>query len=310
MKILVTGCTGYIGVALLKALSRREEFYAVGAARQMSPTAGNDIFSVGEMDCNVDWTNALYKVDVVIHAAGIAHRLRVGVNDPRENYRRINVEGTLNLAKQAAKLGVKRLIYISSIGVNGVNTASGKSFCELDEPHPNNQYSHSKLQAEQGLLQISNLTGLEVVIIRPPLVYGFNAPGNFGVLMNALRSGWLLPLGSIKNKRSFIALDNLIDFILTCICHEAAANEIFLISDGFDISTPDLIRAIAKEMGVTAKLIPFPIIFLKISAKLLGRIDSYYGLFGNLQIDISKANNLLGWTPPLTLNEGIRRATK
>jgi nucleoside-diphosphate-sugar epimerase len=308
MKILVTGCTGYIGAALLKTLSEGGEFCAIGASRQIVQTRENDIFSVGEMDDTADWKNVLNGVDVVIHAAGVAHRLRDRTNDLKEDYRRINVEGTLNLANQAVRCGVKRLIYISSIGVNGLNSPFGKSFSEIDEPSPQNEYSLSKLQAEKELLQLSSATGLEVVIIRPPLVYGYKAPGNFDKLKNALRSRWLLPLKSVNNSRSFIALDNLVDFILACVRHEAAANQIFLVSDGVDISTPELISSIAEAMKVRARLISFPIILLKISTKLLGRSDAFNGLCGNLQINISKANKLLGWTPPLSFKDGIRRA--
>jgi nucleoside-diphosphate-sugar epimerase len=230
--------------------------------------------------------------------------------DPQAAFRAVNLEGTLNLARQAAKLGIKRFVFISSIGVNGVLTSVDKPFSETDETNPHNAYALSKWDAEQGLLNIANETGLEVVIIRPPLIYGHGAPGNFGAITRAIQRGWVLPLGAIHNQRSFVALENLVDFIITCITHPQAANQTFLVSDGQDISTPELIRGVAEALGVPARLLSVPTSILYAAGKLIGKGESIRSLCGNLQVDISKARSLLGWTPPISVKEGLLRVVR
>jgi len=229
------------------------------------------------------------------------------VPDPLAEYRKVNVEGTLNLARQAAKAGVSRFVYISSIKVNGEQTASGKPFTPDDEPAPEDSYGVSKLEAETGLHEIASETGMEVVIIRPPLVYGPGVKGNFASMIKLVDKGLPLPLGAIHNKRSLVALDNLVDLITTCIDHPAAANQVFLAGDGQDVSTTELLRGVGRAMGKPARLIPVPAGMLMFGAGLLGKKAVGQRLLGSLQVDISKARNLLGWEPPLSVEEGLRR---
>jgi nucleoside-diphosphate-sugar epimerase len=228
--------------------------------------------------------------------------------DPLTAFRTANVDGTLNLARQAAAAGVKRFVFISSVKVNGEFTLSGRAYSEADAPKPEDAYGQSKHEAEQGLRQIASDTGMEVTIIRPPLVYGPGVKANFASLMRAVQRGWPLPLGAVHNQRSFVALDNLVDFIVTCITHPQAANQTFLVSDGQDLSTPDLIRRMARAMNRPARLLSVPVWALKAGASLLGKGDAVQRLCGNLQVDISKSRELLGWSPPISVDEGLRRA--
>jgi len=228
-------------------------------------------------------------------------------SDPLMEYRRVNVDGTINLARQAAEAGVRRFIFISSIKVNGEQTSFGRPFTAEDIPVPVDAYGISKYEAERGLLKISADTGLEVVIIRPPLVYGPGVKGNFSSMMRVVKKGFPLPLGAIKNKRSLVALDNLVDLIITCINHPAAANQVFLAGDGEDLSTTELLRGVAKAAGVSSRLIPVPASVLMFMASLVGKKEMAQRLLGSLQVDISKACDLLGWTPLLSVEEGLRR---
>jgi nucleoside-diphosphate-sugar epimerase len=264
--------------------------------------------AVGSIDGNNNWSDVLKGCEIVVHLAARAHIMKESVYDPLVEFRRVNVRGTLTLARQAALAGVPRFVFVSSIGVNGVQSAPGKAFSEADQPNPHNAYALSKWEAEQDLLRIATETGMEVVIIRPPLVYGGNAPGNFGALMRAVQRGWPLPLGAVHNQRSLVALDNLVDFIITCINHPQAANQTFLVSDGQDLSTTELVRGMSKAAGVTSRLLPVPLWALQAGATLLGKGDAVQRLCGNLQVDISKARNLLGWVPPVSVEEGLRRA--
>jgi len=216
------------------------------------------------------------------------------------------VDGTLNLAQQAVDAGVTRFIFISSIKVNGEQTSCGRVYTAEDLPAPEDAYGISKYEAEQGLLQIAADTGLEVVIIRPPLVYGPGVKGNFSSMMRVVKKGYPLPLGSINNKRSLVALDNLVDLIITCINHPAAANQVFLAGDGEDLSTTELLRGVAKAAGVSSRLIPVPVSVLRFVASLLGKKEVSQRLLGSLQVDISKTRDLLGWTPPLSVEDGLR----
>jgi nucleoside-diphosphate-sugar epimerase len=228
--------------------------------------------------------------------------------DPVTAFRAVNVDGTLNLARQAAAAGVKRFVFISSVKVNGESTALGRAFTEADLANPQDAYGQSKHEGEQGLRQLSVDTGMEVVVIRPPLVYRPGVKANFAALMRAVQRGWPLPLGAVHNQRSFVALSNLVDFIVTCITHPQAANQTFLVSDGQDLSTTELVRGMAQVAGVPARLLPVPVWALQAGASLLGKGDVVQRLCGNLQVDISKARNLLGWVPPVSAEEGLRRA--
>jgi nucleoside-diphosphate-sugar epimerase len=228
--------------------------------------------------------------------------------DPLAEFRSINVDSTLNLARQAAAAGINRFVFISSVKVNGESTPPGRAFAEIDAPNPQDAYSQSKHEAEQGLRQLGADTGMEVVVIRPPLVYGPGVKANFAALVRAVQRGWPLPLGAVHNQRSLVALDNLVDFIVTCITHPQAANQTFLVSDGQDLSTAELVRGIAQAAGVPARLLPVPVWALQAGATLLGKGDAVQRLCGNLQVDISKARSLLGWVPPVSVEEGLRRA--
>jgi nucleoside-diphosphate-sugar epimerase len=228
--------------------------------------------------------------------------------DPLIAFRSVNVEGTLNLARQAAAAGVKRFVFVSSVKVNGEITEPGRAFTEADAPDPQDAYGQSKHEAEQGLRQTAIDTGMEVVIIRPPLVYGPGVKANFAALMRAVQRGWPLPLGAVHNQRSLVALDNLVDFIITCITHPQAANQTFLVSDGQDLSTTELVRGMAQAAGVPARLLPVPVWALQAAGSLLGKGDAVQRLCGNLQVDISKARTLLGWVPLVSVVEGLRRA--
>jgi nucleoside-diphosphate-sugar epimerase len=306
---LVTGGQGFVGKALgFAALSKG--FKVRVSSRQLvkAPPSCFEFSQVGGLGPATDWSAALQGVDALVHCAGRAHRVKDTVADPLAAFRTVNLAGTLNLTQQAVKAGVKRFVFISSIGVNGSQTPVGTPFSEADQPKPHNAYALSKWEAEQGLMQIAAETGLEVVIIRPPLVYGYNAPGNFGSLMRAVQRGWPLPLGAVHNQRSLVALDNLVDLITACITHPQAANQTFLVSDGQDLSTTELVRGMAQAAGVPTRLLSVPVWALQAGAALLGRGDAVPRLCGNLQVDISKARSLLGWVPPISVSEGLTRA--
>lgn len=269
----------------------------------------HNIVTVGDIGPKTDWTEALEGLYAVVHLAARVHVMRETAADSLSEFRRVNVEGTARLGRMAASAGVKRMIYISSIGVNGKST-QGHPFTEEDAPNPYDPYTISKWEAEQALRQASKDTGLEIVILRPPLVYGPCAPGNFGRLMGLVQTGLPLPLGSVKNIRSFIYISNLVDAIVTCVSHPRAANETFLVSDGQDISTPEFIRMIAFAMGNKPRLLPFPPALLKVLGKFVGKSEEIERLIGSLFVDNSKIRNLLNWKPPFTTEEGIEETVK
>jgi nucleoside-diphosphate-sugar epimerase len=309
-KVSITGGTGLVGRALVSNLVAIGQFEVIALTRSppATPVGGAKYLCFGDLTLQTQWQDKLADIHILVHSAARVHVMHDTAADPLTAFRTVNVDGTLNLARQAAAAGVKRFVFISSIGVNGFQTAVGKPFSEADRPKPHNAYALSKWEAEQGLLQIAAETGLEVVIIRPPLVYGCNAPGNFGSLMRAVQRGWPLPLGAVHNQRSLVALSNLVDFIVTCITHPQAANQTFLVSDGQDLSTTELVRGMAQAAGVPARLLPVPVWALQAGASLLGKGDAVQRLCGNLQIDISKARSLLGWVPPVSVEEGLRQA--
>ena len=307
-KVFLTGSSGFVGRAACRQVVR-QGFAATGALRKHTgQPADVEPVIVGEITGGTNWGDALNRVDVVVHLAARVHVMHETAADPLKAFRTVNVEGTLNLAKLAKVAGVKRFLFLSSIGVNGSQTSLEKPFSEKDIPQPHNSYALSKWEAEQGLMRIAEETGLEVVIIRSPLVYGFGAPGNFASLMRAVQRGWPLPLGAVHNQRSLVALDNLVDFIVTCITHPKAANQTFLVSDGKDLSTTELVRGMAQTAGVPARLLPVPVWALQAGASLFGKGDVVQRLCGNLQVDISKSRELLGWSPPISVDEGLRRA--
>jgi len=230
--------------------------------------------------------------------------------DPLDEFRRVNVQGTLNLARQAAAAGVKRFAFVSSIKVNGESTQLGAPFKADDVPAPNDAYGLSKMEAEHGLREIALQTGIDVVIIRPPLVYGPGVKANFAAMMRWLQRGAPLPLGAIHNQRSLVALDNLVDLIVTCLSHPAAANQTFLVADGEDVSTTGLLRRMGQALGRPARLVPVPASWLKLAAAMVGKPDVAQRLCGSLQVDIEKTRRLLGWTPPISLDEGLKKAAE
>ncbi|MCJ0877525.1 SDR family oxidoreductase [Pseudomonas sp. JI-2] len=305
MRILITGASGFLGGELLRALSFQDMRVSV-ALRHNLNVFDVPLYVVGELSEFTDWSDAVAGQDVVIHAAARAHSMGADAKKGcAADYQRVNVSGTLKLAQQAAHAGVRRFIFISSIGVNG--NVSKRPFSADGHPHPAEAYAQSKWQAEQALWEIQKQTGMEVVIIRPPLVYGPDAPGNFGSLVRWVEKGVPLPLGAIHNKRSLVGIDNLVDLIIRCIDHPAAANQVFLAGDGEDLSTTELLRGVGKAMGKPARLIPVPAGLLQFGATLLGKKAMAQRLLGSLQVDISKTCELLDWKPPYTVEEGLRR---
>ena len=307
MNLLLTGATGFLGSRLAKALQSHPVLNLTAAARRRVEIPGARIVEVQVLVADTNWSTALADQQVIIHAAARAHIMKDEVADPLAEYRRVNVDGTLNLARQAAAAGVKRFIFISSIKVNGEQTSLGQPFNADSKPAPEDAYGTSKWEAEQGLQQLAFATGMEVVIIRPPLVYGPGVKGNFASMTKLVAKVLPLPLGAIHNQRSLVAVDNLVDLIITCIDHPAAANQVFLAGDGQDLSTTELLRGVARAMGKPSRLIPVPSSLLMLVATLLGKKATAQRLLGSLQVDISKTRDLLGWAPPITAEEGLRR---
>jgi nucleoside-diphosphate-sugar epimerase len=308
VKILLTGATGFVGRRLVESLEGLPDRELTCAVRKSGAVNCTREALVHDLDADTDWSGAIGGQHVVIHAAARAHIMKDELADPLAEYRRVNVEGTLNLARQAIEAGVKRFIYISSIKVNGEQTSEGNPFTEDYKPAPEDPYGISKMEAEQALQSLATDIGMELVIIRPTLVYGPKAKGNFATMVKVVGKGLPLPLGAVHNKRSLVALDNLVDLILTCINHPAAAGEVFLASDGEDLSTTELLQGVAHAMGRPLRLIPVPSGLLMFGATLLGKKAIAQRLLGSLQVDISKARNVLNWRPPVTVEEGLARA--
>lgn len=309
MKVLVTGASGFIGQALLERLANETEFEPRAAVRRPVPRPVRSVsyVQVGELGPDTDWTRAVDTIDVLVHAAARVHVMRDVVSDPLAEFRRVNVEGTLRLARQAVDAGVARFVFVSSIKVNGDGTPFGKPYRADDRPAPNDAYGVSKLEAEEGLAKLLQGTKTQLVIVRPVLVYGPGVKANFLTMMRWLHKRLPLPFGSVPNKRSLVALDNLVDLLVTCCVHRAAAHQTFLVSDDEDLSTTELLERLAAAMNRPARLVPVPAALLRGAASLLGKQDLAQRLFGSLQVDISKTRDLLGWTPPVTVDEALRR---
>ena len=308
-RLLLTGATGFVGVALAGRLSEEQRYLVRAAVRRESKALPACVEQIVLRDFTAvtDWQGALRGVAAVVHLAARTHVTRETVADPLGEYRRANTDVTLNLARQALAAGVRRFVFMSSVKVNGEGRLrAGQISRESDPPAPEDAYGLSKHEAEIGLRDLAAASGMEVVIIRPPLVYGPGVRANFGALMRAVAKGIPLPLGALDNKRSFIGVDNLVDFILIAAAHPAAANETFLVSDGEDISTPELIRRLARAMDRPVRLIPVPAAILAVAATLVGKQGMARRLLGSLQVDISKAKQVLGWVPPVSLDAGLK----
>ncbi len=307
--ILVTGATGFVGGAVVQCLAVEKKYMIRAAVRQLSDVLPAEVSQVctGGLAANTDYTEALQAIDVVIHAAARVHIMDDDASDPLTEFRKVNVDGTLNLVRQAADAGVKRFVFISSIKVNGEGTQLGKPFAPEDHITTQDPYGLSKWEAEQGLFQISKQTDMQVVVVRPPLIYGAGVKANFAKMMQGVAKGLPLPLGAVHNKRSLVALANLVDFIILCTHHPKAANEVFLISDGEDISTTELLQKVAKAMDKPSRLMSVPVGLMTFVAKLVGKEDVANRLFGSLQVDNNKARELLGWKPVVTMDEQLKK---
>lgn len=312
--ILVTGSSGFIGGALVErlavdhmpgqvvAMARQTGFACPDGVRQMH---------MGDLLCTTDWSSALEGVRVVVHCAARVHVISDKNSDHSADFHSVNVESTVAFARQAAVAGVKRFVFLSSAKVNGEFTQVGQLFTEGDAPAPEGPYSVSKHEAEKSLRHIAAETGMEVVIIRPPLVYGPGVKANFESMVRWLKRGVPLPLAAVtQNRRSLVALDNLVDLIMTCLNHPAAANETFLVSDGDDLSTVQLLKRMGAAIGRPVRLFYVKPALLKLGAGVLSRPGIYQRLCGSLQLDITKTRQLLGWTPPVTVAEGLRRTAE
>lgn len=302
--ILLTGATGFVGQSLLPRCVSGD-FRVRAVYRRQMPTG--ECTGIDWVSADVPFAASLEGCDAVVHLAARVHVMREHAIDPLGEFRRVNVEATERLARRAAAAGVRRFVFLSSVKVNGEETAPGRPFRADDEPAPEDAYGVSKHEAEEALHRVAAETGLEVVIIRPPLVYGPGVKGNFRTMLDWLRRGLPLPLASLDNRRSFVGVDNLCDLILTCLSHPRAANETFLVSDGQDLSTPGLLRVVGEATGRPARLWPIPPTLLRGAATLIGKSGIAQRLCGNLQVDISKTREVLGWCPPFSVEDGLRR---
>lgn len=311
-KILVTGASGFLGKSLVQKLCALPKVSVVAPLRKvncMLPIEVEKMHFAG-IDASTDWSSSLAGVEVVVHAAARVHVMHESPDQSIDRFHAINVEGTLRLAEQAIQAGVKRFIYISSIKVNGEATVPGRPFTAEDIPQPSDPYGISKFEAEQQLMKLAESGLIEVVIIRPVLIYGPGVGANFKQMMYWLARGVPLPFGAIHNLRSLVSLDNVVDLISTCVNHPRAANQVFLVSDGEDISTTQLMRRLISFLCVKTWLVPVPMILLNFIARLLGRGAVAQRLLGSLQVDIKKNRELLGWVPPFSANEGLRATTQ
>lgn len=306
LNVLVTGASGFVGEALVMHLLVGRHFCPVAAAR--GPTRLQGLCRVMPFDLTrAEVLPAFEGVQVVVHTAARVHIMHEAAAGALSEFRDVNVQGTLKLARQAANSGVKRFIFISSIKVNGESTSAGKAFRADDLPSPMDPYGISKYEAEEALIKLGRETGMEIVVIRPPLVYGPGVKANFVSMLGWLRKGIPLPLGGVRNRRSLVSIGNLISLIVACIDHPAAANQVFLVSDGEDLSTSQLLSRLSQAFGKRARLLPVPEWLLKLAASMFGMQAVAQRLCGSLQVDIDKNRELLGWLPPVSVDRAMRQ---
>jgi nucleoside-diphosphate-sugar epimerase len=314
MNIAVTGADGFVGQAVVRQLAANgnQVLAYVRRSGAFAPMAGVTLMAAPDLGQHADWLlQPEHGIHALVHTAARVHTIQDTSTDPLAEFRQANVEGTVSLARQAAYAGVKRFVFLSSIKVNGEFTEVGTPFTADDEPAPQDPYGISKHEAEQLLCEISDNTGMEVVIIRPPLVYGPGVKANFKSMMYWLARGVPLPLAAVtENRRSLVALDNLVDLIVKCLTHPAAANQTFLVSDGEDLSTADLLKRMGVVSGHSARLFPIPLSMLKLCAAMVNKSGIYQRLCRSLQLDISKTRQMLTWDPPISVDEGLRRAAE
>ncbi len=311
-RVLVTGANGFVGSALCQKLSAHGT--AVRAAVRSGSFSGPHSSSVqsvrvGDIHAGTDWSTALTGVTHIVHLAARVHVMHERSRDPLAEFRAVNTSGTVNLARLAVAAGVRRLVYVSTIKVNGERT-TGRPFHADDGPQPEDAYAQSKLEAELVLNKVGRDSGMEVVIVRPPLVYGPGVRGNFLSMLRTVEHGWPLPLASCDNRRSLVGLANLVSLLEKCVTHPAAAGQVFLVADGEDLSMPELLRRVAYALGKKARLMPFPPALLRLVATIAGRPGVYERLCGSLQVDVSKTRELLGWRPPSTVDEELARTAR
>ena len=309
-RVLITGANGFVGKPLCAELLLRGHTVRAALRAAGSSVEPMEMVVVGAIDGETDWSAALAGIDVVIHLAARVHVMHESAANPLDEFRSVNVAGTEQLARAAASSGVKRLVYVSSIKVNGEETLSTRLYTEADAPAPQDPYGISKWEAEQALHRVAAETGLEVVIVRPPLIYGAGVKGNFVQMLRVLAKGIPLPLASVSNLRSLVYIGNFVDALLKCATHPAAAGQTYLVSDGEDVSTPELLRQLGAAMGHPARLLPCPPSLLKLGGRMLGKANQIDRLLGSLQVDSSKIRRELGWQPPFTLQEGLRLTAK
>lgn len=311
MRILVTGANGFVGSALLQRLDERPDTQVLAGVRSMASLADwpdCKSLELGDLAQTEIDLQSLQGIDVIVHTAARVHVMHEDATDSLAAFRRVNVDGTLRLARVAAEAGVRRFIFLSTIKVNGEETILGRPFTASDRPAPLDPYGVSKLEAELALQELALNSAMEVVIIRSPLIYGAGVRANFRSMLRWLSLGVPLPLGAIHNRRSLVALPNLLDLLVVCLDHPAAANQVFLVSDDEDISTTELLRRLGGALGSPARLLPVPPGVLRLVAKVLGKGEVMSRLCGSLQVDITNTRMRLGWLPPVTRDEGLRQA--